>query len=145
MNCPCRIDWLGLWSFFVMCCVALDAGNRLEYLYGDENCHPAGMWVMALDYSGGYQPNMFFEVIDNCAPRPSSSPHPATQPDAHVDINRLSKKGHAFESECDRSRRLVAHDIYTAPMRLADLQDTQGLGLYNIMQTAWHVFMFNLT
>ena len=25
------------------------AGNTLEYFFGNENCHPAGMWVMALD------------------------------------------------------------------------------------------------
>jgi len=41
------------------------AGNTLEHFYGNENCHPAGMWVMALVYGGGYQPNMYFEVIDN--------------------------------------------------------------------------------
>ena len=41
------------------------AGNTLEFFFGNENCHPAGMWVMALYYGGGYQPNMFFEIIDN--------------------------------------------------------------------------------
>ena len=29
------------------------AGNTLEYFYGNENCHPAGLWAMAVLYGGG--------------------------------------------------------------------------------------------
>jgi len=41
------------------------AGNRLTHLYSTKTIHPGGLFVFALDYSGGTQPNFNFELISN--------------------------------------------------------------------------------
>eukprot|EP00040_Diaphanoeca_grandis_P027345 m.155549 g.155549 ORF g.155549 m.155549 type:complete len:802 (-) comp30939_c1_seq10:63-2468(-) len=41
------------------------AGNVLAHMYSDKVVHPGGLSLMALDYQGGYQPNINFEVIQN--------------------------------------------------------------------------------
>ena len=34
-------------------------------MFSDSTVHPGGMALMALDYQGGYQPNLHFEVVGN--------------------------------------------------------------------------------
>jgi hypothetical protein len=41
------------------------AGNKLTHMYSTATIHPGGLFVFALKYSGGSQPNFGFELISN--------------------------------------------------------------------------------
>jgi hypothetical protein len=41
------------------------AGNLLKHMFSTSVVHPGGLALMALDYQGGYQPNLHFEIVNN--------------------------------------------------------------------------------